>query len=61
MQKFAPTITVTGDEKIVNPANSNRISSDDSVETEPSDPKKWFDRSNENPGQLFGPRGMDGE
>ena len=60
-QTFAPSVSVGGNEKIANSGNSRRISSDDSGETEPSDPKKWFDRSNKNPGQLFGPRGMDGE
>lgn len=42
------------------PSLSRRMSSDDSGETEQSDPSKWFDRSNENPAESFGPRGMDG-
>ncbi|KAJ2893710.1 Frequency clock protein [Zalerion maritima] len=59
----APSAAVASSSKAVPNAGktslSRRHSSNESAETEPSDPIKWFDRSNENPAQSFGPRGMD--
>ncbi|KAH7156919.1 frequency clock protein [Dactylonectria macrodidyma] len=41
------------------PALSRRISSNESHETGQSDPKHWFDQSNENPTATFGNSAMD--
>ncbi|KAH7155127.1 frequency clock protein [Dactylonectria estremocensis] len=43
----------------IKPALSRRISSNESHETGQSDPKRWFDQSNENPTATFGNNAMD--
>lgn len=43
------------------PESPRRNSSGDSHETGQSDPKKWFDRSNQNPTATFDTNAMDGQ